>query len=300
MKKVILTGASGFIGRHTIPYLLESGYEVHAIARHSTHLPAGIHIHSIDLHDQTKVSHLLNNLKASHLLHFAWITTPGKYWTSDENLEWVKSSLSLVQEFAMNGGQRLVVSGTCAEYEWRNQACDELTTPLKPSTLYGVCKASLFQLIQAIARQKNLSFAWGRIFFLYGPHEYRERLVPSIVNKLLKQEVAPCSHGMQIRDFLHVEDVARAFSLLLNSDIQGAVNMASGQNISLKQIIDKISLKLEATDKVQYGAISATSDPPLISANNKRLIDELKWAPKFSLDEGLEQTLAWWKQQNAI
>lgn len=297
MKKVLLTGATGFIGRHTIPFLLSAGYEVHAITRNAQFLPPTVNVHHADLFDDNQITKLLKTIKPSHLLHFAWYAIPGKFWASEANLDWVKSSIKLFQEFVANGGKRIVVSGTCAEYEWGSNSCDEFLSPLKSNSLYGSCKAALYQLLNAYVHQKNLSFAWGRIFFLYGPFEYKERLVPTVIQKLLNHEIAPCSHGNQIRDFMHVEDVAGAFVSLLNSEIQGAVNIASGQNITLKQMIDTIAIKLNAQGKVQYGAVAADSDPPIIAANVCRLVNELKWSPKYSLDEGLNQTIAWWRQQ---
>ncbi len=297
MKKVLLTGATGFIGKQTIPFLLSQGYEIHALTRNPHFLPASVKAYEADLFNAQQVAKLVSLIKPTHLLHFAWYTTPCKYWSSEENLEWVKSSINLFQEFVANGGKRIVVSGTCAEYEWGPEApCDEYSTPLKAATLYGACKAALYQVLDAYARQKNISYSWGRIFFLYGPNEYSERLVPSIIQKLLKNEVAPCSHGNQIRDFMHVEDVASAFVALLNSEVQGAVNIASGQNTTLRHVIDAISHKLNAIDKVHYGARPINSEPPIIAANVNRLINEVKWSPKYSLEEGLDQTIAWWQQ----
>lgn len=297
MKKVLLTGATGFIGRQTIPFLLEKGYEVHVVVRNKQSFPEEVQVHHLDLFDENLIHQTLKNIKPSHLLHFAWYAVHGKFWQAETNLDWVRSSLKLVQSFVANGGKRILVSGTCAEYEWGPSTCDEFSTPLKSSFLYGVSKASLYQLLESYARTQKISFAWGRIFFLYGPHEIKERLVPSIIQKLIKGDMAPCSHGNQIRDFMHVEDVANAFVTLLDSHVEGAINIASGINVTLKQIIDSIAFKLNALEKVQYGFYPAPNDPPIISANVTRLFNELKWAPKYTLEKGLNQTIDWWKQQ---
>lgn len=297
MKKVLLTGATGFIGRHTIPYLLSEGYEIHAITRNDQFLSPLVQNHQADLFNDSDIKQLIRTIQPSHLLHLAWYAKHGKFWSSEINLECVKSSIQLIQEFAVNGGKRIVIAGSCAEYEWGPNPCDELCTPIKPHSLYGSSKAALYQLIKAYALQKNLSFAWGRIFFLYGPFEYKERLVPSVIQKLLDQTIASCSHGNQIRDFMHVEDVANAFVTLLSSDIQDAINIASGQNVSIKDLINRIGIKLSSLEKVQYGSVAAPNDPPIITANVNRLTHELKWSPKYCLDIGLNQTIAWWKNQ---
>lgn len=298
MKKVLLTGASGFIGRHAIPALLSKGYEVHAVSGKTVtpSLSANGYWHQTDLLNPSQLEGLLKEVRPSHLLHFAWYTTPSKYWTSEVNLDWVKASLSLLQHFAANGGKRAVIAGTCAEYDWNNGWCNEQSTSLTPNTLYGTCKKAVYQITEAYARQIGMSWAWGRIFFLYGPYEYPQRLVPSVIQSILRKETARCSLGTQIRDFLHVEDVADAFAALLDSELQGAINIASGQELSLKEVIYKIGIKLNALENIHFGALpSAASDAPRIAADVKRLFNELNWSPKYTLDEGLNQTIEWWK-----
>lgn len=298
MKKVLVTGASGFIGRHTIPFLLKRGFEVHTVSlQNELTFPDSVQQHSLNLLESTSIDSLMREVRPTHLLHFAWCTTPRIYWNSEENLQWVKASIDLLQYFAKQGGKRVVMAGTCAEYNWESGICDESSTLLSTSTLYGVCKSSLYQIASAFTKQLGLSFSWGRIFYLYGPFEHSERLVPSIVLSLLRKEVAKCSHGKQIRDFLYVEDVADAFSSLLDSAISGAINIASGRPISLKEVIEHIAVSLDAKERVQFGALSAVGDAPKIQAVTERLKNELNWIPKFSLEEGLRRTINWWKTQ---
>jgi len=302
MKKVIVTGATGFIGRHTIPFLLQKGYEVHAVSSksigHKAFVSQGLFHHTADLMNSDAVTKLFANVKPTHLLHLAWYATPGKFWTAPENLDWVKASIHLLQCFTANNGARVVMAGTCAEYDWSADICDEKTTPLKPATLYGVCKHSLHQILESYANKIGLSYAWGRVFFLHGPHEYTERLVPYVITNLLKKSIAKCSHGMQIRDFMHVEDTADAFVTLLDSPLQGAINVASGKEVVLRDVLHTIATELSAKDLIQFGAFTQTqNDPPRIIADVKRLSHELNWRPKYSLESGLQHTINWWKQQ---
>lgn len=298
MKRVLVTGASGFIGRHTLSGLLSRGYEVHAVFSNSLLHVDNIFSYPCNLLDTMQTSQLMKEIAPSHLLHLAWYTYPGKYWTSAQNIDWVQASLHLLQEFIQQGGKRVVMAGSCAEYDWKNGFCHEQETPLHPSTLYGVCKASLYQIFEAYTKQIGLSSAWGRLFFLYGPHEYPQRLVPSIIQPLLLKKIAPCSHGRQMRDFLQVEDAGDAFAALLDSQVQGAINIASGQPLTLKEVINKIAVRLEGEKYVHFDAIpSAKNDVPYLVADITRLLCELKWHPKYSLDEGLDATIAWWKQR---
>jgi nucleoside-diphosphate-sugar epimerase len=302
MKKVLLTGATGFIGRHCIKTLVEKGFEVHAT--HSKSPPthqSDIIWHQIDLFDSGQVAKLLSQLQPSHLLHLAWYVVPGKLATSIDNFFWVQSSLELVRRFAENGGQRIVISGSGYEYDWNYGYCSELVTPLVPNTLYGICKNSLCALVEAYCNKMGLSSAWGRVFFLYGPYEHPNRLVPAVIRPLLQGESARCSHGNQIRDYLHVQDVADGLVALLDSEVSGAVNIASGKPIALKEIVNSIAQKLHGEELVLLGAIpSNPNDTPLVVANINRLVNEVGWQQKYSLDRGLEQTIEWWKSHQTI
>lgn len=299
MKRVLLTGATGFIGRHTIDPLIVNNFEIHAptIDRSQSHA-SDITWHDCNLLVPNQIKELIDYIRPSHLLHFAWYTTHGKYWTAPENLHWVNASLSLLEQFNLSGGKRAVVAGTCAEYCWQNGLCNETVTPLNPSTLYGTSKASLYHILSSYAALQKLSLAWGRIFFLYGNHEPQERLIPTVITKLLVNENVQCSSGEQIRDFMHVQDVADAFVTLLDSDVPGPINIASGDAIPLKEIIQTISSKIRSTGSIQFGAIPNNSlDPPSITADVSRLKNELQWKPSITLESGIDNAIDWWSQQ---
>ncbi len=123
-------------------------------------------------------------------LHLAWYAEPGRCWTAPENFLWARGSLGLLQAFAAQGPARVVMAGTCAEYDWRHGWCSEVVMPLAPSTVYGICKHSLQSMLAAYSRQYGPSSAWARIFFLYAPHEHPSRLLPSVIRSLLKGQAA--------------------------------------------------------------------------------------------------------------
>lgn len=298
MKSVLVTGASGFIGRQALPFLLSAGYDVHAVTiEEPVESAREIHWHKVDLLSSGAVEALLAEIKPTHLLHFAWYAVPGKFWTARENLQWTKASLDLLEAFARNGGRRIVMAGTCAEYDWQDGYCSEQRTPISPQSLYGSCKGALGMVLESFSRQSGISAAWGRIFFLYGPHEHPARLVPSIIRALLKGEPALCSHGKQVRDFLHVADVASAFVALLGSEVMGAVNIASGRAITIRELATMIAEKLGRGDLLRFGAVPAPpDDPPLLVARVDRLHEEVGWHPTYDLNTGLDHAIAWWRQ----
>lgn len=300
MKKVLVTGAGGFIGRHCLPLFLGRGYEVHAVdfSVVETENP-DVKWHKIDLLDPGQVSMLMDEVRPTDLLHLAWYTVPGKFWTSTDNFHWVKASLNLLQNFVSHGGNRAVMAGTCAEYDWKYGYCSEGMTPLLPATLYGACKHSLQVMLDAFSRQTGLSSAWGRVFFLYGPYEHPERLVSSVILSVLNDNPARCSHGNQVRDFVYVEDVASAFVALLESQVKGPVNIGSGHPVALKTVVGRIGEKLGRPDLILLGEKTAPpGDPMFLTADTRKLREDVKWTLQYDLDSGLDSTIKWWKDHS--
>ena len=210
---VLITGARGFIGRNCLSQLAGRFREVHAVTSCRPADDDRVTWHWLDLFDREQVARLLARIRPSHLLHLAWTTQPGRYWTSPENLSWLEASLHLARKFVESGGHRLVTAGTCAEYEWGHGLCGETNTPVVPATLYGRSKLAMQHVLESYAAQCGLSFASTRIFFVYGPGESPERFVPSVIRALQAGRRHPCSLGLQRRDFLHVADVAAAACL---------------------------------------------------------------------------------------
>lgn len=302
MKRILVTGASGLIGHYSVPALLARGYEVHALVPPQECLagadPAVIW-HPGDLFDAPAVAQTLAAIRPSHLLHLAWITTPGVFYQSPENLRWVEASLALVRAFQAAGGQRLVVAGSCAEYDWDYGYCRENVTPLRPATLYGQAKHALHLLIEGFASQTGLSAAWGRIFFLYGPRAHPARMPGCVIAALRAGEVAACSAGTQIRDFLHAADVGDALAALVDSPVEGAVNIASGTPVRLAEMVQVVAQLLGRPDLVRLGAVpTPEGEPPLLVADVRRLRQEVGWTPRFDLQQGLADTVQRWAENS--
>jgi nucleoside-diphosphate-sugar epimerase len=302
--KVAVTGASGFIGRRAVRHLRHRGCEVHTIGRAPSAPTDGVTHHQFDLLRDDRVLKLFETIRPTHLLHLAWNTTPGSYWETLDNLEWVSASLRLARAFAEVGGTRMAAAGTCAEYEWVDSPFEwhplpfnECRTPLVPQTLYGTAKKSTYALIHAAAPKLGVSLAWGRVFFVYGPGEAAGRLIPEIAAALLQGRHFDCSDGRQKRDYLHVDDVGRAFSELLLSDVQGPVNIASGSSVSVREIVDQIASLIGRSNLVRFGArISHTDEPAEIVGDVTRLRSEVGFKPSIPIDTGLRETVDWWRK----
>ena len=231
----------------------------------------------------------VEEVRPTHLLHLAWFAEHREYWTSPENRRWVDASLRLVQRFRELGGERAVVAGSCAEYDWRAGVCVEDETPLAPRGLYGESKNALREALG------EDGVAWGRIFFLFGPHEHPERLVPSVVRPLLHGEQARVSEGNQRRDFLHVGDVGDAFAALVDSEATGPVNVGSGDARSVRELVETAAGIVGRPELVRFGA--PVDEEPLVVADVTRLRDEVGWTPSRTLEQGLTETVEWWRKQ---
>ncbi len=300
MTRVLVTGATGFVGRGALAPLLATGREVHAVStRPAPSWSSGdVTWHQADLLEPGSEA-LVSELRPTQLLHLAWDAEPGRFWTSETNLQWVEASLRLLRAFAGAGGERAVLAGTCAEYAWEDEThCVEGVTPLVPATLYGAAKHALHVLAEAHALQQGYGLAWGRIFFVFGPFEDERRLGGSVAAALAAGRPAPTSHGEQVRDFLYAPELAEAFVALLGSDVAGAVNLASGHPVAMKELICALGKASGRPELVELGARPAPSgEPRALTADVSRLRDVVGWRPTRSLAGAARDTMAWWSSR---
>ncbi len=296
-RRVLVTGAGGFLGRPAVRKLLDRGWPVEA----ATLGPAPPELaearwHDVDLLDVERLSRLLEETRPTHLLHLAWHAGADVY-NSPRNDDWAEIGFHLLREFAERGGERTVFVGSCAEYDWAHGICDERTTPLSPASPYGVAKRDLGErFARFLAEADRPSGGWARPFFLFGPHESPRRLMASVIRSLLRGEPARCSHGRQIRDYMYSVDVADALVTLLESAVEGPINVASGEPSSIGHLVYNVADRLGRAQLVELGAIEARPDePPLIVGDVRRLRQELGWSPRHTVDQSLERTIDWWR-----
>ena len=298
MRRVLVTGASGFVGRPALGALAARGFDVHAVARGAPDdATPGITWHAADLLDAARRRSVVDAVGASHLLHLAWYAEPGAFWSARENAAWVAATVALVDEFALAGGRRATLAGTCAEYDWTAPGPLAEDAPLAPATYYGTCKDATRRVVEGLAAAAGLSLAWGRIFFVFGPGEDARRLVAGVARALVAGERAATSAGAQRRDFLHVDDVAGAFAALLDSAVEGAVNIASGEAASVRAVAEALAQAAGRPDLLDVGAVPRRADEPEeIVADVSRLRDEVGFRPRRSLRDGLADTVRWWRE----
>jgi nucleoside-diphosphate-sugar epimerase len=290
MNRLLVTGGTGFLGEPCARAASGMGFEVRAVGSRDC-----------DLLQPGAAARLIETVRPTHLLHLAWIATPGVFWESADNWRWLRASQELLLAFARAGGVRAVTAGTCAEYDWTaGGTLHERNTPTRPATTYGRAKLALGAWANALGRARGISAAHARLFWMYGPREHPARLVPSVANALLRGEPALCSEGTQARDFLHAHDIADALVRLVGSDVRGPVNVASGAPVPVREVVQHVAAATGRADLVRFGARpTSPNEPPVLVADVARLRNELNWTPRVPLAGGLGETVNWWREHRA-
>lgn len=294
--RVLITGGNGFIGKPTARSVAKLGHEVVSPPGPGTDPENGL-----NLMEPSSVEKYLDTHRPEGLIHLAWDTTPGAYRETPANLEWTAASLCLFYSFARHGGKRAVIAGTSAEYSWKSsEPFDEKQTPLQPESLYGISKDSLRRILEAWAPTAGVSLAWGRIFCPYGPHEKKSRLIPKLITKLESGETLPFDSGHTTRDFLHVDELGSAFAALFDSGFEGAVNLASGEDLTIRQVLTYLGEGLDRSDQIQFDQVpDPGGQPPRVVASVEQLKSQIGWAPSMPNEKRLKETCLWWREHLA-
>jgi nucleoside-diphosphate-sugar epimerase len=297
MYKILVTGATGFVGQHALPRLKESGAEIHLTARNR---PASysdtFRWHAVDLLDSAKRIQLLSDVRPDMLVHFAWETAPVHFWSSPSNIDWAIATLDLVRLGAERGISRIVGVGTCAEYDQVREPCDEYQTEIAPESLYGCTKDASRRVLQACAEAEGFSWAWARIFYPIGPDEKERRLVPSVAAAVASGSPARLSSGTAVRDVIDVRDAGAAIAEVALSEIIGPVNIARGEAISIGQIAETLGRIAGRPDLIHLGVLpDRAGEPPYLVAAIDRLVNEVGFRPQRTVEETLSDILDEWR-----
>jgi nucleoside-diphosphate-sugar epimerase len=303
--RVLVTGAPGFIGSHVVRRLARDGDEVVAVClpgvdrSRLADVAAGVRLAELDLRDRDGVAALARDARVDACIHLAWTAEPGVYLHTPENTEHVAIGIGLANALADSGCRRFVGIGTNLEYDLEAGWLQE-DSPLRPAHLYGACKLALSVALEEIARRKGLSVAWARTFYLYGPAEDPRRLVPAVITAVLRGEAAKTTPGEQVRDYLHVEDVASAYVAIARSALTGAVNVGSGVPIAVRDVVAKIGALAGRPDLLAIGALPYRGNDPMFVCADVRKLKSTGWAPAYDLDSGLHHTIEWWRARARV
>lgn len=300
--RVAVTGAGGFVGAPLVRCLLENGCDVAPLVRSPASLEAFADVrHRLtcitgDLRSDA-VGRALELFRPDACIHAAWYAVPGRYQHGIENLDSVVATASLLKSLTRTTCRRFVMIGTCAQYQPVEDSLTE-TSADNPGTLYAACKQAAWMMTAGAAAECGGTAVNARLFQVYGPREPEARMVPSVIRSLLASQRCPLTTGSQIRDFLHVEDVADALAMVVRrNDITGVVNVAGGRPVAVADVARSIGAQLHRAELLGFGERPASADDaPSLWARPGRLHD-IGWRPRRDLADGLRHTIAWWKER---
>lgn len=280
-KKVLVTGIGGLIGKELETPLKNAGFEIYAISTSKK----GQNIFNGNLFDTNFVKNVLCEIKPQYLLNFAWKTVDD-YLTTPDNYFYLTSSINLLYHFKKNKGKRFVSAGTCFEYNFKNEPLKETDKLFPQRNAYTYCKNTMREISEKYSKNNNISYAHGRIFYVYGKEENKNRLGGRLINNLKNNEPVIIKDGYLIRDYMCNKDIASAFVRLLDSDIEGPVNICTGKGITISEFANKYANKFQKTEFLKFEKTN-TNQPPIIVGDNSKL----KYVPKYSIDKFLDELI---------
>lgn len=288
-KKVLVTGATGLIGRELIEPLLESEFDVYAITIDDFVPSKNITWIKGNLFNENFIKETFDTVKPEYLLNMAWATT-GDYLKSDINYRFLNAGINLLTHFKDNGGKRVVYAGTCFEYKFKDHPLKETDELDANKSVYTFCKNKLHEVSEYFCKMNGISFGYGRIFYVYGRNEDKTRLTGMILDKLSHNQEVIIKSGSLIKDYMYSKDIAGAFVKFLDSNIEGTVNICTGEPISIKEFALEIEHSMQKSGLIKFQD-EISNQPPVIIGDNFKLLNEVKYKNKYSLKEALKEIL---------
>ena len=304
MKKVLITGGTGFIGSNFVYKFLELGDDVHLIVRPESNferinsIKDKLGLHYIDLFNFAETENFIAELKPDVILHFAaYGTRQGKQQdaklTVDTNL---LGTVNLVNAASKIKFDCFINAGSSSEYGEKNHPIAEEDLP-EPNNLYGVTKVAATMYCQFLAKKMDLPIVTMRLFSPYGYFEEKGRLMPNIVTAGLRGEKFTAPSPSPTRDFVFIEDVINAYTKAIANinGIKGHIlNIASGKQYSIAEVVDVVEKILGRKLEVEYGSIEVKQhEPKMWVADISKAKKLLNWSPINSLEDGLRKYIVW-------
>lgn len=292
--KILLTGATGFIGATFLRQAVSHGHEVAALIRPGRSVPLmpdrDASVVWIRGSLEAPPWHEIETFAPRCCMHTAWITTPGAYLDAPENRLYEQWSLGFLQQLGRLGAEHMFVLGTCIEYQASCHPLVEDQTPVAPTTTYARCKAALHEGLQAAAAKAGWSLCWGRVFYPYGVGEHPARLCSSIIAELRQGRKFALKTPMSTKDYIYIEDLAEAMLTVIESRHEGTINLGTGVGVTVREIAATLAQLLDRPQLVEEATAPAFDPWGYVVADSARLRG-LGWKPRHPLAAGLQKMI---------
>lgn len=286
MKKVLITGASGQVGTRLLKHLPMSEYDVFAVTSNPTKIKSQLPIKSVFLDLlEDDIDPIVQEIAPTLLIHLAWETSPITFWDSPKNEKWLEASKDLVRSFYRHGGEKIVVSGTCAEYDWRCSKALAETDAELPQSIYGQAKLDLLNFL----RGQPVPYLWTRTFFQFGDKEPSGRMFSSAIDTISSGYEFLIRKPEDIRDYIYVEDVAKIIASLVLSGEEGVFNIGSGSGITMRELGEKIATALGRPELIKFQ--NQEENQSVVVANTAKMEKALGGFTGTSLLNAINKTI---------
>ena len=306
MKRILVTGGTGFVGANLVRTLLGQGHELHLIVRpnHKSWriqtIIDKILLHEVNVVDQVAVDAVIESISPEWVFHLA---AYGAYSSQKDLSEMIQTNILgtaiLIQACRRHGVRAMVNAGSSSEYGFKSHGPPE-NERLEPNSNYAVTKASATLLCQYASTTGDLRIQTLRLYSVYGPYEEPTRLLPKLITYGLRGGIPPLVDPSISRDFVHVDDVTRAFILAAEANescIGGVYNVGSGLQTSLCQLVDLARRIMAIRAEPIWGSMSNRDwDTSIWEADARRIRSDLGWCPEISLEVGLRGMIAWFRE----
>lgn len=298
MDTILVTGASGFLGNAVITQLvMQKKYHVIAAisGRRDVLFPSEVQVEKCDLLDEIARTRLVERVRPDVLCHLAWGQESSDYRSSPENLKWLEASSSLLRTFAVFSGRRFIFAGSCTEYDNRCGRAQE-EPEIQVMSLYGECKRAFYHVMENFCKLMSIQCVNARLFTIYGggdPHEFGA--IPYAIRSFMRKELVVCKSPNTIRDYIYIEDAAKAIDLLVDSNCCGAVNISSGCPLSMRTIFTLIAQEMGCEQLLLFENNDVSGQ---ILVGDNHVLREIIGLKSFTLfEEGIKSTIQWWKSR---
>jgi dolichol-phosphate mannosyltransferase len=304
MKRVIITGGTGFIGSNLVRRLISDGHEIHLLVRsgYSTwrihDISTNIRLHVVDLRNSNMLKKIVKQIRPDWVFHLA---TSGAYsWqTNLTNIVQTNiiGTINLVEACSNAGFESFINTGSSSEYGYKKHAPCE-TEWLEPNSHYAVTKASATLFCRYTAQNRNIPLYTLRLYSVFGPYEEPKRLLPSLIREGLKGNLPPLVEPNTSRDYIFVDDVINAYLLTAtkpNQEIGAIYNIGSGHQTTLREVVQVARQTLNIKSEPKWNTMPRRIwDTTIWVANIQKASTALEWQPRFSLQQGFTRLVQWY------